>query len=71
MNLNYRKKRIVFSLIWVLLNMVILSAITINVLGTPLEFLWFTGLVLYTTSFWILTSMLLDKILGYGASTLR
>ncbi len=64
MNLNYRQKRILLSLVWTLFNIIILSSLTIKVLGTGWELVWLTGVILYTTSFWILTSMLLDALIG-------
>lgn len=59
-------KRIMLNLIWGLLNVASLIFITTIVIGTKLEIIWYTTVILYVFVYWILATMLFDKLIGDG-----
>lgn len=61
---NQINKRLLIGSIWTVINFIVLSSITVSMFGTGWEVFWFFGLVIYALSYWILTSVLLDKLVG-------
>ena len=62
--LDWHFKRSLLSIIWGLLNIAILISITFLLIGTSWEIYWFIITLIYSATYWLLATMLIDAIIG-------
>lgn len=62
--LNWYIKRTILNVIWGILNISVLIAITSLILGTGWEIIWLIFTLMYGSIYWILAAMLFDAIIG-------
>jgi hypothetical protein len=62
--LDWYFKRSLLSIIWGLLNISVLISITFLIIGTDWEVYWFIITLMYSATYWLLATMLIDAIIG-------
>lgn len=63
--------RSLIHLVWGLFNLVVLTLISVGVIGTGWEIPWLLATLFYVSLYWILSSMLCDAILDLRGPKLK
>lgn len=61
---TWKSKRLILNIFWGLLNMSVLFYGTKQMFIMNLELLWLAFVFLYASCYWIILSILLDKLIG-------
>jgi len=61
---NWKMKRIALNIIWGLINITTLIFLTNIMIAIHFELLWLSFLILYSAVYWILSSLLIDTLIG-------
>jgi hypothetical protein len=61
---TWKFKRLVLNVLWGLLNVCVLFYITKIMIDLDLELIWLAFALLYASCYWIISNILLDKIIG-------
>ena len=61
---NWKMKRMALNIIWGLINITTLIFLTNIMIAIHLELLWLAFVILYSAVYWILSSLLIDTLIG-------
>lgn len=61
-NLSWNRKRIALHITWAILNLALLSYCLYNASGSDFEFIVIFATFIYCSSYWMLTSILFNKL---------
>ena len=61
---NWKIKRAVLNIFWGLINITALIVATNIMIAIHLELLWLAFVILYSAVYWILSSLLIDTLIG-------
>lgn len=62
--INWKIKRTVLNIFWGLINMTALIVATNIMIANHLELLWLAFVIIYASVYWIVSSLLLDILIG-------
>lgn len=63
-NISWPLKRRLLNILWVLINLVVLSVTTHILLESGWEIIWGLGVLVYSSISWILADMLFNSLIG-------
>ncbi|NCO62363.1 MAG: hypothetical protein GW839_02170 [Flavobacteriales bacterium] len=61
---HYKLKRLLLNTIWGLINIFMIVFAIQNMIESHFEMLWIVPLIIYVLSYWIISSMLIDTLIG-------
>lgn len=69
--LNWSLKRMALNILWGIINLSLLGYGSILMINTSWEIIWFAIVLIYTLSYWIISSLLIDRLIGDEIDNLK